>query len=146
MLDKFIKENWKYIPYKRNDKTHFNSEVVKKLEEKLNSNGIITEIVKNKMLYFETELARGKSRGSITNSELYIAHALMYSNGTQINLELFQNVRVWPQDPFFGREIERGHPKLQLNYFSSADKKDIDFIHKCLKTERFEEYKKESKD
>jgi hypothetical protein len=140
MLDKFIKENWKYVPYKRKKIEY--SEIIKNLEERLNSDGAITEIVKNIMLPFEMEIAKKKTGAAITSSKLYLANALMYSNGAPINLDIYEKISVWPFNPFFGYDIDRGNLTLQMNYFSSADKKDIEFIHKCLRGVRFEEYKK----
>lgn len=140
MFDKFINENWEYIRYKRKDKVHLNTNdsIIKRLEAKLNQDVIITEIIKNPALPNQMHLAPHES--AIT--QILLSNALIYSNNTPINIDLFNNIKVSSFTPFYGRDTEILNFGLQLKYFSSADKTDIEFIHKCLKETRFKEYVK----
>jgi hypothetical protein len=143
MFDKFSKETWIPVYYTRKDKVHLNRGIIKRLEDKLNSNGQITEVIKNPLIDLQISKQKIISSCMITVSKLPVANAVIYSDSSPINLEFYDNLKISSVDPFFGQDINRWFSELRLSYFSSADKKDIKFIHKCLKDVRFEEYKKE---
>lgn len=139
MFDKFIKENWVYVPYTRNDKKWFNStsKIQSHLEENLNSRQVITQIVKSPMRDFELSQALRKTSSYITNNNLPLFSALIYSDRCPISLNSFENVDIWPSNLISGKEIYKKSVSLEMTYFSSVNKEDIKFIYDCLNKTRF---------
>ena len=139
MFDRFVKKNWIYVPYQREDKIRLNWQVRERLNSELNSKGNILEFRQNP--FKDLQVKGAKKRHTSCGGYYRVLHsnALVYSEGSPIRLSLFEGLSIGTLDLFYGQRVNRSSLELEMAFFSSANEADLKFIQRCLKNVRFKQ-------
>ena len=143
MFDQFVREEYISKPYVRRD----NGNVLRALQNRLNSSGQITSIIQAATRDVESS-ALFKRRGyGHEVHELIDSEAQMISDGFPVKLTFTRDFHtdkgclINPSSFYFSHVPSRA----LLDYFSSANDKDIKFVRKCLRESRFARKKEDKK-